>query len=99
LLVGRDPDTALDDQAQEDRYIHEALAAISALKPKDRRLQNLRKVIRDILVRTERRGEAAYIYVNNRLEGNAPTTIHEILEEEDQQNATRHEIAKVPGQS
>jgi type IV secretion system protein VirB4 len=41
LLVGRDPDAALDDQAQEDRYIHEALAAIYALAPKDRRLQNL----------------------------------------------------------
>jgi hypothetical protein len=32
---------AIDDQAQEDRYIHEALAAIYALEPKDRRLQNL----------------------------------------------------------
>jgi type IV secretion system protein TrbE len=41
LLVGRDPEAALDDQAQEDRYIHEALAAIYALAPKDRRLQNL----------------------------------------------------------
>ena len=41
LLVGRDPEAALDDQAQEDRHIHEALAAIYALAPKDRRLQNL----------------------------------------------------------
>jgi type IV secretion system protein VirB4 len=41
LLVGRDPDAALDDQAREDRYVHEALAAIYALAPKDRRLQNL----------------------------------------------------------
>ena len=38
LLIGRDPGAALDDQAQEDRYIHEALAAIYALEPKDRRL-------------------------------------------------------------
>jgi type IV secretory pathway VirB4 component len=41
LLVGKDPQAALDDQAQEDRYIHEALSAIHALHPKDRRLQNL----------------------------------------------------------
>ncbi len=41
LLVGLDPEAALDEQAQEDRYIHEALAAIYALAPKDRRLQNL----------------------------------------------------------
>jgi type IV secretory pathway VirB4 component len=41
LLVGRDPEAALDDQAQEDCYLHEALDAIYALAPKDRRLQNL----------------------------------------------------------
>jgi type IV secretion system protein VirB4 len=41
LLMGRDPQAALIDQAQEDRYIHEALDAIYALAPKDRRLQNL----------------------------------------------------------
>lgn len=41
LLVGRDSEAALDDQAQEDRYIHEALDAMYALAPKDRRLQNL----------------------------------------------------------
>lgn len=38
-----------------------------------------RQAIRDIIVRSLRRGEPAYIYVNNRLEGNAPITIHEIL--------------------
>jgi type IV secretory pathway VirB4 component len=41
LLIGRDPQAALEDQAQEDRYLHEALDAIYALAPKDRRLQNL----------------------------------------------------------
>jgi len=41
LLIGRDATAALDDQAQEDRYVHEALAAIYGLAPKDRRLQNL----------------------------------------------------------
>ncbi len=41
LLVGRDPQASLDDQAKEDRYLYEALDAIYALAPKDRRLQNL----------------------------------------------------------
>ena len=39
-----------------------------------------RSAIGDIVVRSMRRGEPAFIYVNNRLEGNAPTTIHGILE-------------------
>ncbi len=38
-----------------------------------------RQAIRDVIVRSMRRGEPAYIYVNNRLEGNAPMTIYEIL--------------------
>ena len=42
---------------------------------------NTRGAIRDIVVRCMRRGEPAFIYVNNRLEGNAPITIHGILEE------------------
>ena len=42
---------------------------------------NTRGAIRDIVVRSMRRGEPAFIYVNNRLEGNAPMTIHGILEE------------------
>ena len=42
-----------------------------------------RQAIRDVIVRSMRRGEPAYIYVNNRLEGNAPMTIHEILTELD----------------
>jgi type IV secretion system protein VirB4 len=46
LLVGRDPQAALEDQAQEDRYIHEALDAVNALAPKDRRLQNLSRPAR-----------------------------------------------------
>ena len=37
-----------------------------------------RQAIRDMIVRSIRRGEPVYIYVNNRLEGNAPTTIYEI---------------------
>lgn len=40
-----------------------------------------RTAIGDIVVRSMRRGEPAFIYVNNRLEGNAPMTIRGILEE------------------
>jgi type IV secretion system protein VirB4 len=41
LLVGRDSQASLDDQAEEDRYLHEALEAVYALAPQDRRLRNL----------------------------------------------------------
>ena len=41
MLAGRDSAAGLEDQALEDRYIHEALEAIYALHPKDRRLKNL----------------------------------------------------------
>ena len=34
LLVGRDPQAALDDQAQEDRYLHEALQRFTRLRLK-----------------------------------------------------------------
>ena len=42
---------------------------------------NTRSAIGDIVVRSMREGDPAFIYVNNRLEGNAPMTIHGILEE------------------
>lgn len=42
---------------------------------------NTRSAIGDIVVRSMRRGEPTFIYVNNRLEGNAPMTIHGILED------------------
>lgn len=48
----------------------------SELKDRD---PDTRRAIQDIIVRCVRRGEPAFIYVNNRLEGNAPVTIHEIL--------------------
>lgn len=40
-----------------------------------------RNAIRDIIVRSMRKGEPAFIYVNNRLEGNAPMTIEAILDD------------------
>lgn len=42
----------------------------------------VRKALRELLVRSRRRGEAAYIFVNNRLEGFSPGTIAAVVEEE-----------------
>ena len=39
-----------------------------------------RGALRRLIARAKRRNEPAYIFVNNRLEGNAPTTIESILE-------------------
>lgn len=43
----------------------------------------VRSALRQLLVRAKRRSEPTYIFVNNRLEGNAPATIEAILEEAD----------------
>ena len=67
------------------RPYEDAVRRFSPYEQIEERNPDVREAIRDILIRTERRGEAAYIYVNNRLEGNAPTTIHEILEEAEAQ--------------
>jgi hypothetical protein len=40
----------------------------------------VRKSLRDLLVRSKRRGEPTYIYVNNRLEGFAPATIAAVVD-------------------
>ena len=40
----------------------------------------VRKALRDLLVRSKRRGEPAYIFVNNRLEGFSPGTIAAVVE-------------------
>jgi len=40
-----------------------------------------REAIREIIRHAKQRRQEAYIYVNNRLEGNAPGTIHAIVEE------------------
>ena len=39
-----------------------------------------RGALRQLIARAKRRNEPAYIFVNNRLEGNAPTTIESIVE-------------------
>jgi hypothetical protein len=65
------------------RRYEEAVRRFSSYNPFQERNPDVRTAIRNILIRTQRRRETAYIFVNNRLEGNAPTTIHEILEETD----------------
>ena len=40
----------------------------------------VRKSLRDLLVRSKQRGEPTYIYVNNRLEGFAPGTIAAVVD-------------------
>lgn len=41
----------------------------------------VRAALRDLLIRAKNRAEPTYIFVNNRLEGNAPSTMEAILEE------------------
>lgn len=43
----------------------------------------VRNALRDLLVRSKRRGEPAYIFVNNRLEGFSPGTIAAVVEQLD----------------
>ena len=38
-----------------------------------------RTALRELMVRSQRRGQAAYLFVNNRLEGNAPLTIEAVI--------------------
>jgi uncharacterized protein YecE (DUF72 family) len=59
----------------------DAVRIFSPYQAIQQRDPDVRSAIRDIVVQTRKKGETAYIYVNNRLEGNAPSTIHEILEE------------------
>jgi uncharacterized protein YecE (DUF72 family) len=40
----------------------------------------VREALRNLLIRSRQRGEPAYIFVNNRLEGNAPGTIEAVID-------------------
>jgi uncharacterized protein YecE (DUF72 family) len=59
--------------------------AVEAFRPYDR-IQDpnpqARDAIRAVIDRSRRRKEPAYLFINNRLEGNAPMTIKEILEKD-----------------
>ena len=39
-----------------------------------------RTALKDLMVRAQRRGEPAYLFVNNRLEGNSPLTIQAVVD-------------------
>jgi uncharacterized protein YecE (DUF72 family) len=41
--------------------------------------QEVRNALRNLLIRSKRRAEETYIFVNNRLEGNAPGTIEAVI--------------------
>ena len=41
--------------------------------------EEVRKALRDLLIRSKNRAEETYIFVNNRLEGNAPQTIEAVV--------------------
>ncbi len=45
--------------------------------------EEVRRALRDLLVRSKRRGEPAFVFVNNRLEGFSPGTIAAVVEELD----------------
>jgi hypothetical protein len=40
----------------------------------------VREALRNLLIRSKQRSEPAYIFVNNRLEGNAPGTIEAVVD-------------------
>lgn len=42
--------------------------------------QEVREALRNLLIRAKRRAEPAYLFVNNRLEGNAPGTIEAVVD-------------------
>jgi hypothetical protein len=59
--------------------------AVDAFKPYDR-IQDpnpkTREAIAEVIRRARRKKEPAYLFINNRLEGNAPMTIRAILDAE-----------------
>jgi hypothetical protein len=41
--------------------------------------EEVRNALRNLLIRSKQRAEETYIFVNNRLEGNAPQTIEAVV--------------------
>lgn len=63
------------------RSYEEAVRLFSPYREVQEPNLDTRLAIREIIVECIRHGKPAFIYVNNRLEGNAPSTIHAILSE------------------
>lgn len=67
------------------RSYEDAVRSFSPYKTLQDPNPDVRCALRQLLVRAKQRSEPTYIFVNNRLEGNAPSTIEAVLEEADDQ--------------
>ncbi len=65
---------------RQGRYYEHAVEKFSPYKAIQDPNPDTRAAIREIIARAKQNRQEAYIYVNNRLEGNAPGTIEAILE-------------------
>ena len=65
---------------RKGRPYEEAVAKFSPYKQVMDPNPQVRQALRDLLVRAKLRHEPSYIFVNNRLEGNAPQTIEAVVE-------------------
>lgn len=62
------------------RSYEEAVKTFSPYESVQEPNEEVRGALRQLLIRARRQGEATYIFVNNRLEGNAPGTIEAVTE-------------------
>jgi uncharacterized protein YecE (DUF72 family) len=63
------------------RKYENAVKAFSPYREVEEPNPEVREALRNLLVRAKERGEPTYIFVNNRLEGNAPGTIEAVIED------------------
>lgn len=63
------------------RKYADAVKAFSPYQEVEEPNHEVREALRNLLVRAKERGEPTYIFVNNRLEGNAPGTIEAVIED------------------
>ena len=64
---------------RKGRPYEDAVAKFSPYKQVADPNPSVRQAIRDLMVRAKQRHEPSYIFVNNRLEGNAPQTIEAVI--------------------
>jgi uncharacterized protein YecE (DUF72 family) len=64
---------------RKGRPYEDAVAKFSPYKQVTDPNPSVRQAIRDLMVRAKQRHEPSYIFVNNRLEGNAPQTIEAVI--------------------
>jgi hypothetical protein len=65
------------------RSYAQAVARFAPYERVQEPVPSAREGIREIIERARRERESAYVFVNNRLEGNAPGTIEAVLETEE----------------